>query len=145
MSTDRLLSQLLREPRYDGMPLAARVRRFLPPPVSFHRVGNALAAERPGEFVDFLLAELPPGPEMLCIEGEILRHRSVRDLLLRGLRARKVRPWVIAAQRPSPTARARLARRGGDAQRAGRGADRGWRGRSGGGRLPAGVDKRLKP
>ncbi len=144
VSTDRLLSRLLREPRYDGMPLAARVRRFLPPPVSFHRVGNALAAERPGEFVDFLLAELPQGPEMLCIEGEILRHRSVRDLLLRGLRARKVRPWVIAAQRPSPTralvSRAAAAMR--SALVAGRIAlARALRRRP----LPAGVDKSLKP
>ena len=77
--------------------------------VSLPGQGTALAAERPGEFVDFVLAELPLGSEMICIEGEILRHRSVSDLLLRGLKARGVRPWVIAAQRPSPS-RALLSR-----------------------------------
>jgi SAM-dependent methyltransferase len=102
LRTDQLLGALLRDRRFDGSPVAATVRRFLPQqPVSFTRVGNAVAAERPGEFVDVLLGELPSGPEMICIEGEILRHRSISDALVRGLRARNVRPWIITARRPS--------------------------------------------
>ena len=103
LSTDRLLMSILNEKRFDGRVVAERARRFLPPPISFNHVGDALAAERPAEFVEVLLDELPAEASTICIEGEILRHRSVSDLLVRGLRARNIRPWIVAAQKPSVT------------------------------------------
>jgi SAM-dependent methyltransferase len=103
VSTDRLLHAVLRDPRFDGTPLAATVRRFpAEPPVHFGRIGDAVAAERAADFVAALLAELPQEAAVASIEGEILRHRSIADPLSRALRERGLRPWVIAMQRPNP-------------------------------------------
>jgi SAM-dependent methyltransferase len=102
LTTDTVLGALLRERRFDGSPLAATVRRVAgEPPVHFGRIGNVVAAERPGEFAALLLDEMPRGPDLVCIEGEILRHRSVSDPLVAGLRARRLRPWRIAPGRAS--------------------------------------------
>jgi len=101
--TDRVLGAVLRDARFDGTPLAGTVRRFSAEhPVHFGRIGDAVAAERPAELVAALLAELPPGASVASIEGEILRHAAILDPLSRALRERGLRPWVIAAQRPSP-------------------------------------------
>jgi SAM-dependent methyltransferase len=100
--TDRLLGAILRDPGFDGTPLAAVVRRFSAEhPVHFGRIGDAVASERPADFVAALLEALPRDVTVASIEGEILRHRGISDPLSRALRARGLRPWVIEAQRPS--------------------------------------------
>ena len=100
LRTDAVLAALLHQRRFDGMPLAATVRQCAgEPPVHFGRIGDIIAVQRPGEFAKILLDEMPKHPDLVCIEGEILRQRSVRDPLVAGIRGRGLRPWYVAPAR----------------------------------------------
>jgi SAM-dependent methyltransferase len=96
ISTDQLLGRILREARYDWSPVAGVVRRFpAQPPVNFARIGKAVAAECAGDFVEVLMLEAPAEADLFCIEGEILVHEPVMSELLRRLRDRGIRPWLV--------------------------------------------------
>jgi hypothetical protein len=98
LRTDQVLGSVLSGRRFDGTSLAATVRRFAHErPVHFGRIGNAVVAERPAEFVKALIDQLPFGRELVCIEGEILRHAAISNPLSRALKARGLRPWLVAA------------------------------------------------
>lgn len=102
LKTDQVLDSVLRERRFDGTPLAATVRRFADDrPAHFGRIGSAVVAERPAEFIETLLGRLPSGRDMVCIEGEILRYPAITDPLMRALEAQGLRPWLVAPRRPS--------------------------------------------
>jgi len=109
ISTDQLLGQILRDKRYDWSPAAAVVRRFpAAPRPNYARIGKAVAAECPKDFVEVLMLEAPSEADLFCIEGEILIHPPVMDALLRQLDARCIRPWLVephqaaAAAAPQP-------------------------------------------
>jgi hypothetical protein len=91
---------LLNQRRFESHPLAALVRESAgPAPVHLGRLGDVVAARRPADFASRLLGELPKGPGLVCIEGEILRHRSIRDPLVAAIRRRGLRPWHVAPER----------------------------------------------
>ena len=113
--TDQLLGQILRDKRYDWSPAAEVIRRFpARPPVNYARIGRAVAERCPRDFVELLMLEAPCEAELFCIEGEILTHEPVMRELLRRLRARGIRPWLVephqaAADEASPSAAAAVA------------------------------------
>lgn len=115
LRTDDVLAALLRQPRYDGLPLAAAIRRSAgATPPHFGRIGDIVAARWPEAFVTVLLDAMPKVPDLVCIEGEILRHRNVRDPLVAHIRSRGLRPWDIA---PPSSGAAAAASRASDALR----------------------------
>jgi SAM-dependent methyltransferase len=105
ISTDQLLGQILRDKRYDWSPVAAVVRRFpTAPRANYAKIGKAVAAECPREFVEILMLEAPSEADLFCIEGEILVHAPVMDELLRRLDERCIRPWLVEPHRAAEAA-----------------------------------------
>ena len=108
--TDGLLREILTTasppaPGAAGQRLAAVVRRFPKGMPLFGKIGRAVAEECPDAFVDLLLSRCPPGSELFCIEGEILRHPPVIEALHRALADRRIRPWFVARDyQPAPAA-----------------------------------------
>lgn len=93
LRTDRLLRSMERNARYDWSPVAKVVRRLADR--NLGDIGTAVAAECAGEFADLVMLEGPLEADLFCIEGEILRHEAVADELIRRLRERHIRAWVI--------------------------------------------------
>ena len=93
LRTDRLLRGMERDPRYDWSPVAEVVRRLAAR--NLGDIGTAVAAECAREFVDLVMLEGPLEADLFCIEGEILRHKAVTDELMRRLRARRIRVWMV--------------------------------------------------
>ena len=109
--TDQLLGQILRDKRYDWSPAAEVVRRFpAQPPVNYARIGRAVAEECPRDFVEILMLEGPCEADLFCIEGEILIHEPVMSELLRRLRARNIRPWLVEPHQAGADAASAAAR-----------------------------------
>jgi hypothetical protein len=61
-------------------------------------IGKAVAAKCPSAFVDILMREGPFEADIFCIEGEILRHASIMQELVRRLRAQNVRVWTVTPE-----------------------------------------------
>ena len=97
IQTDRLLRAVIRDKRYDFSPVAKAIAK-LPrkPPLHFGAIGEVVAAQCPKDFVDLLLWEAPSEAELFCIEGEILRHATIRDELIARLRAQGIKPWFVS-------------------------------------------------
>jgi SAM-dependent methyltransferase len=96
LQTDKVLSNLIKDKRYDWSP-AARVARKKAP-ANLAAIGRAVAAECPKEFVDLILLEAPTEADLFCIEGEILRHDPIMNELVRRLRAQGVKPWFVTGE-----------------------------------------------
>jgi SAM-dependent methyltransferase len=96
LQTDKLLSNLLKEPRYDWSPVVRIVRRK--PFTNLAAIGRTVAVECPREFVDLILLEGPTEADLFCIEGEILRHDSIMKELVRRLREQGIKPWFVTAE-----------------------------------------------
>jgi SAM-dependent methyltransferase len=99
MRTDRLLGSLINDKRYAWSPAAEVVAR-LPrtSPEHFGVIGKAVAAKCPKEFVDVIMREGPFETDIFCIEGEILRHASIMQELVRRLRDRNIRVWTVTPE-----------------------------------------------
>jgi len=97
--TDKLLGSLVNDKRYAWSPAAEVVAR-LPRtgPDHFGVIGKAVAAKCPSAFVDVLMREGPFEADIFCIEGEILRHASIMQELVRRLRAQNVRVWTVTPE-----------------------------------------------
>ena len=98
MQTDRLLGNLIRDKdkRYDWSPAARIVQKQAG--TNLAAIGRTVATECPKEFVDLILLEGPTEADLFCIEGEILRHASIMDELVRRLREQNIKPWFVTGE-----------------------------------------------
>ena len=98
MQTDKLLSNLIRDKdkRYDWSPAARIVQKQAG--TNLAAIGRTVATECPKEFVDLILLEGPTEADLFCIEGEILRHASIIDELVRRLREHNIKPWFVTGE-----------------------------------------------
>ena len=69
--------------------------------MNYARIGRAVAEQCPRDFVEILMLEAPCEADLFCIEGEILIHEPVMSGLLRRLRARNIRPWLVEPHQAS--------------------------------------------
>ena len=78
-----LSKQLIAEFGAEGRPNLAHAGKFI--------VARGLAAE----FCELIAQEIPVEAELLCIEGEVLRHPALQDILKNKLVERGIRPWLL--------------------------------------------------
>ena len=95
LQTDKLLGNLLKDKRYEWSPAFRVANRKAAP--NLGALGRTVAAECPKEFVDLILLEGPTEANLFCIEGEILRHDSIMNELVRRLREQGIQPWSVTS------------------------------------------------
>jgi SAM-dependent methyltransferase len=99
VSTDRLFHRLLREDDFKSLPLAKRVREVVgcASTPNWSDVATDIVKDRSlvEEFCELLGMELPVESPYFFIEGDALRHRRIMEELVKRLKKRGVRPWIV--------------------------------------------------
>ena len=78
--------------------LAQKLREGFPPdrPRDLVQVGlYVLENKLEEELCEIIVDEAPSEVPVFGIEGDILRHPSVQEVLKRKLNARNIRPWLV--------------------------------------------------
>jgi 2-polyprenyl-3-methyl-5-hydroxy-6-metoxy-1,4-benzoquinol methylase len=97
-ATDALLKKLIIEEMQHWRPISQALRKHFGSkwPIDISKMGSFIVDKKlTGELCDIIVEEVPVEAKVFCIQGELLRHEAVQQVLKRKLAAKNVRPWLV--------------------------------------------------